>query len=111
MSVLWILAALVALWFVVHWSFVAIMSAKAVRARGDLSTYWTVMLAPLAIASVVLDVAFNLTFGTLMYREWPREWLFTTRCRRHAGGEGPRRKLAHWWAVQLNAFDPNHIRL
>lgn len=95
------------LWFGVHWAFVAIMHAKARRA--ELSIYWRVMLWPLATIGLVLDVAFNVTFGTLMFRELPRELLFTSRCKRHFHGRGRRQRLAAWWARQLNQFDPGHI--
>lgn len=100
----------VALWFAVHWAFVAVMHAKAMRERGDLRTYWLVMLLPLAAVGLVLDCAFNLTFGTLMFRELPRELLFTSRCKRHFRGDGRRKRLAGWWARQLNTFDPGHVQ-
>jgi hypothetical protein len=99
------LALLAGLWFGVHWAFVAIMNAKAARER--LSLYWKVMLYPLAAIGLVLDVAFNAVFGSLMFLELPRELLFTSRCQRHAH-KGSR--LALWWAKQLNAFDPGHIK-
>lgn len=98
----------VAVWFGVHWTYVAVMHAKAARPR--LTLYWKVMLFPLAVTGLLLDVAFNATFGSLMYREFPRELLFTARCKRHFHGEdGSRRRMAAWWARQLNQFDPGHI--
>lgn len=103
-----VIVGIVGLWFAVHWAYVAVMHAKAVAARSDLSLYWKVMLYPLAAVGIVLDVAFNVTFGTLMYRELPRELLFTARCQRHAKG-GSRQRLALWWARQLNQFGEGHI--
>jgi hypothetical protein len=97
------------IWLGVHWSFVAVMHANAVRKRGELSTYWLVMLLPLAVVGLLLDVAFNLTFGTVMYLELPRELLFTARCQRHFRGERWRQRLAAFWAKQLNAFDSGHV--
>jgi hypothetical protein len=97
--------SLLVVWFGVHWSFVAIMHAKSARDR--LSRYWKVMLWPLVVIGLVLDVAFNVVFGSLMFLELPRELLFTSRCQRHAH-KGSR--LALWWAKQLNAFDPGHIK-
>jgi hypothetical protein len=99
------IVAAVGLWFGVHWAFVAIMHAKAVRSQ--LTLYWKVMLWPLAAIGLALDVAFNVVFGSLMFLELPRELLFTSRCQRHAH-KGSR--LALWWAKQLNAFDPGHIK-
>lgn len=97
------------LWLAVHWAFVAVMHANAVRKHGSLTVYWVVMLLPLAIIGLALDVAFNLTFGTLMYFELPRELLFTTRCKRHFHGHGRRQRLAEFWARQLNQFEVGHI--
>lgn len=93
------------LWFGVHWAFVAIMAAK----RVELTRYWKVMLFPLAVAGLALDVLFNLTFGSVMYLELPREWLFTKRCQRHVGDPGSRGRMARFWAKQLNLFDPGHV--
>jgi hypothetical protein len=102
------LLAVVGLWFGVHWAFVAVMHAKAVRAQ--LSLYWKVMIYPLAAIGLVLDVAFNVVFGSLMFLELPRELLFTSRCKRHfRGSTGRRQRLAAWWGRQLNAFDPGHV--
>lgn len=104
-----ILLVAIAIWLGVHWAYVAVMHAKAVHERGELTIYWRVMLLPLAVVGLLLDVAFNLTFGTLMFRELPRELLFTARCQRHVRGVGRRRPLALWWARQLNQFDPGHV--
>jgi hypothetical protein len=95
-----------ALWFGVAWSFVAIMNAKRVLGISGLSLFWRVMLVPLGVIGLVLDFAFNVTFGTAMFVELPRELLFSARVQRHyLKGD----RLARWWAVQLNTFDPSHI--
>lgn len=99
----------VGLWLGVHWAFVAVMHARAVRKAGGLSRYWFVTLLPLTVGALVLDVLFNLTFGTLLYLELPRELLFTTRCKRHIEGEGRRYRMAAFWQRQLNQFDPGHV--
>jgi uncharacterized protein (DUF2062 family) len=93
------------LWLGVHYAFVAIMAAK----RLELTRYWKVMLFPLAVVGLVLDVLFNLTFGSVMYLELPRELLFTKRCQRHIKGSGSRQRMAAFWQRQLNLFDPGHV--
>ena len=103
------LAVIAGLWLGVHWAFVAVMHAKAVKERGSLTAYWSVILLPLALAGLILDAAFNLTFGTVLYRELPRELLFTARCKRHIAGEGSRQRMAAFWQRQLNQFDPGHV--
>lgn len=101
-------AALVALFFSVHWAFVAIMHAKSLGKR--ITLYWRLVLVPLAIIGVVADVAFNMIFGTVVYLELPREWLFTARCRRHFRGKrGWRKTISEFFAKQLNQFDPGHV--
>lgn len=98
-----------ALWFGVHWLYVVAMAAKQAVVADKLTTYLWVMLAPAALLGLVLDVAFNVIFGTIVFRELPREWLFTSRCRRHIQGAGSRQRMARWWAKQLNPFDQGHI--
>ena len=96
----------VVLFFAVHWSYVAIMAAKRVQ----MTAYWRVILYPLAAFGLALDVAFNLTFGTVMFVELPREWLFSHRVQRHVTSDGWRLSLALFFAKQLNVFD-DHIKL
>lgn len=101
----------VAVWFGVHWAYVAVVHAKAVSERDGLSLYWKVHLLPLAVIGLVLDALFNLTFGTVMFRERPHELLFSSRVQRHVrSGSGKRFGLAMFWARVLNAFDPDHIK-
>lgn len=103
------IATIAGLWFLLGWSFVAIMGAKQAEKSGTLTTFWKVNLLPLVFIGIVLDCAFNLTFATLLYRELPRELLFTARCKRHKNGKNVRRKrIADWWCANLNVFDPGH---
>ncbi len=104
------LLAVVGLWFGVHWAFIAVMHAKAVSERQGLSLYWKVHILPLALVGLALDAAFNLTFGTVMFRELPHELLFSSRVQRHVRSGGKRFGLATFWARTLNTFDPDHIK-
>lgn len=102
----------VAIWLGVIWAYIAVMHAKAVLERGQLSLFWKVHIVPLAVVGLLLDVAFNVTFGSIMFRELPREWLFSSRVQRHVkAGVSKRFGLAMFWTRQLNAFDADHIRL
>jgi hypothetical protein len=73
--------------------------------------YWTlyVMLIP----GVVLDFLFNITYGTLHYKQLPKDWLFsgtTARILREPMNQGTTRyKRARRWQQILNAIDPGHI--
>jgi len=91
--------------------FAAAMHAKAIVERGDSIPF--VLLLPLyvgAFVGLVLDVLFNWTAGSIVYRELPRELTFTSRCKRHKLAPwGTRdREKAEWWCKQLNKFDPGH---
>lgn len=100
----------VVIWFGVHWCYVTVTHAKAVFERQGLSLYWKVHLLPLAAVGLVLDLAFNVVFGTIMFRELPRELLFSSRVQRHVRNGGKRFGLASFWARALNTFDPDHIK-
>jgi hypothetical protein len=102
--------AIFCLWFGVHWAYVLVVHAKAVNERQGLSLYWKVHILPVAFVGLVLDAAFNLTFGTVMFRELPHELLFSSRVQRHVRSGGKRSRLARFWARQLNTFDPDHIK-
>ena len=78
--------------------------------------YWTlyVMLIP----GVVLDFLFNITYGTLHYKQIPKDWLFsgtTARILREDsqiarwGNPTTRYKRALRWKRILNTIDPGHI--
>ena len=45
-----------------------------------------------AVERVKPDVIFNATWGTVIFRELPREWLFTDRLKRHWRGKDDARK-------------------
>jgi hypothetical protein len=94
------------IWFGALWSYVAIMAAVA--KRDELTLFWKVNLAPLAVLGYLLDVSFNLTFGTLIYAELPHELLFTDRSKRHKAGDGRRKRIAEWFCRNLNVIDPEH---
>jgi hypothetical protein len=94
----------VKLWFFLNWAYIALMHVRKVRPQ--LTLYWKVMLYTLLVPAYVADVLVNLTFGTIMFREIPREFLFSSRVQRHYDAGNP---LAVWWAKQLNVFD-NHIK-
>jgi hypothetical protein len=103
------LKMLALIWLGALWLYVLIMGARAAQQRGRLTLFWQLHLYPLAIAGLLLDVAFNLTFG-LMFLELPHELLFSSRVERHyRGSRGWRLRLAEFWARNLNVFDQKHI--
>ena len=80
--------------------------------------YWS--LYTMLVPGVILDFLFNVTYGTLHYKQIPRDWLFsgtTARILRETVEEGgstapytsKRRQRALRWQKILNAIDPGHI--
>ena len=92
------------------WLFTGGIHAKGVWERGELNTFLKWVYAPLVVVVLLLDVTFNLIFGTLFFREIPREWLFTNRVKRHIKeSRGRELSTAMYWAGILNAIDPRHV--
>lgn len=62
---------------------------------------------PWLYAGLVVDVLFNLTWGTLMFLELPRELLYTSRVSRHYAKRSWRGALARWVCRELlDPLDP-----
>lgn len=84
-----------------------VMHLKAARDAGRLTPAAKVLGYPWLVAGVLIDAAFNLVTGTLLFLELPRELLFTSRVSRlndHAGWRG---NLARWFCRELlDPFDP-----
>lgn len=100
----------IAIWLGVHWAYPAVMAAKAAIERGSLTLYWKVNLLPLALIGVLLDFAFNYTFGW-MFLKVPRPILFSSTVQHwYRNGDGWRLRLARFYGRNLNVFDDSHIR-
>lgn len=63
------------------------------------------------VPGLALDAMFNVTYGTIAFREPPQEFLFTKRVKRHVKDPGVSRRkaLAKKWKGILNAIDPGHV--
>lgn len=63
---------------------------------------------PILLVGLVSDVLFNFTIGTTSFLEWPEEFLFTTRCKRHLHSTTWRGRVARWFCHNfLDPFDPD----
>jgi len=104
----------VAVWAVVvfwaTWAFyVSVMGLKATRdrhrARGrEVPWAFRALAYPTLGLFVIVDVLFNAVYGTVMFLELPKEWLFTARVSRWNDTEGWRGALARWLCENL--LDP-----
>lgn len=58
---------------------------------------------------LVVDAAYNIVFGTLIFTQWPRQFLFTTRLKYNLTQSGWRKKLAKVFCKYLlEPFDEGH---
>jgi hypothetical protein len=59
---------------------------------------------------ITADVIFNWTWGTVICRELPREFLFTDRLKRHWRGDDERmkRRIERWVKLVI-MIDPGHV--
>lgn len=62
------------------------------------------LLLLIGVPFAIMDILYNIVVGSLLFMEWPREWLFTTRLKRHIGDWRVER-----FARVLNKVDPGHV--
>ena len=93
--------------FMAIWLFTGGIHAKQMLEKGLMDGFLKWAYAPLVACVILLDVVFNVIWGTLIFREWPQEWLFTDRVKRHMLYRD--NATAHRWAVRLNYVDPGHV--
>lgn len=107
----WVLVVIALSTFVVETAFMQVASAKRVLAAGvrmplDIRIVSYCWLA----VGIPADFVFNVTRGTWMFRELPRELMFSSRVERHFlhSADWRGQKAAVWVRV-LNAVDPGHV--
>ncbi|MCK4759963.1 MAG: hypothetical protein KAT69_07920 [Candidatus Aminicenantes bacterium] len=103
------IAALIYLFYPIFWGtwlfYLAFMEIKSNKEqyKKALGIAWYGGYPIFAIA-LLMDILFNFTFGSVFYREFPKEFLFTARCSRHLKGTGIQLARAHF--VCVNLLDP-----
>ncbi len=87
--------------------FLAVMSLYRAHLNKTISKLALVLGYPILIVGASLDCLMNLTIFSLVFLEFPHEWLVTKRMQRHIkDGEGWRFKLSTFICQSLlNAFD------
>lgn len=95
--------------------YLAVMHLEAARDAGKLPD------ATLPYAKAVLyfglfwDFSYNIIFATIIFLDFPREWVVTSRLERYKYGSGTaawRLKLTNWFAsVLLDPFDPSGLHV
>lgn len=96
----YLIAAPALLWLYWQYAFVYWCMGRARYIAVILAPVWV----PLGLAFVVQNITFNLTFGSFIFWERPRQWYFSDRIR--ATDEQRKRR----YRVLLNAWDEGHIK-
>lgn len=99
-AIAWSLAALYVMWIL----YVALQALDRARRAGLLSRTARVLSVPMLLIAGPLDVLINVTLGTLMFGQIPRELTLSQRLERHVAHTGWRGALARWIARSL--LDP-----
>lgn len=103
----WAVGTLAALFIL----YVIVMRLARKRDRGELKRTDKVVGAIVVPAGIFLDAAWNLTFATLVFWDFPQEWLLTARLKRYRRDEplSWRGKIAAFVCGKwLNPHDPGH---
>lgn len=109
-----IVAAMIASPVILFGFYLAYVTLRVARDNGKLAQTPLVVRAvcwAILITGFVLDMLFNVTIGTVMFRELPeiRRLTFTARCSKHLKSEGFRGDMARFvcdgW---LNPFQAGH---
>ena len=93
--------------FMAIWLFTGGIHAKQMLKKGLMDSFLLWAYSPLVMAVLLLDVIFNVFYGSLIFREAPREWLFTQRVQRHMHDKD--NHVARLWERRLNYIDPGHV--
>ncbi len=85
--------------------YLAVMAMK--RQQNKLTIPTKVFAYPVIAIGLAVDMLYNITAGSILFFEFPQEWLFTTRCDRHLPNKGIRGNIARWFCKNfLDPFDP-----
>ena len=83
------------------------------RLKDEDHDFGWVMKGPIYFAlllGVLADTTFNAIWGSVIFREFPKEFLFTTRLKRHwYGRDEKQKKRAEPWVRRVNTIDPGHV--
>lgn len=97
-------------WFL----FINVMSAKNHKEKIPKIVYYGI-LYPMFYTGVALDFVFNVVYGTVIFQELPKDWLFTGRLRRVLIVEKEdswKYKTAMFFCKRmLEPWDPDHCGL
>ena len=97
------------IWFGASVTWVMYLAIMALKRQRDRLTWVAKTFAyPVLYTGLITDAIYNVIIGTVIFIQWPKEWLFTDRLERNlASSRGWRWKWARWFCVNLlDPFDP-----
>jgi len=106
--------------YLVGWFF-AYTHARVLKERDTVFSKWWVVYPLYVFLSVgaLCDIAFNWIYGTLTFREFPKEFFFTSRIkrwsryaetrRRYTSSTARKYETALKWKERINKIEPGHI--
>ncbi len=87
-------------------SYIAVMNLKRVYDKGLLTPFMMRVNYPVIVVGIVLDILANWLIFTVLFLEWPCEYMVTHRLKRHKyTGKGFRHKFALWWEKHIDPFE------
>ena len=100
---------IVTIWII--WGFyLMMMPLKRNWKEGKLNTISKIFGYPWLAIFLIMDFTFNITWGTILFLDIPKEFLFTQRLNRYLDQSDRywRNKLANWMCINfLDSFDPD----
>lgn len=111
--IIWVLGIMVLSWLVLGGTIFAYPTAR--RLRAEKAVFGWIVKVPIYLFiffGALSDVVFNATWGSIIFRELPHEWLFTDRLKRHwRGSDSKQKDRAAPWVRRVNLIDPGHVKL
>lgn len=89
-------------------AFTALASARMLMRLKELPLDWEIALIVLFILGTIGDCFFNIFRGTFIFKELPKELLFTDRIQRHVDDGDWSTKTIKWVKI-LNTGEAGHI--
>ena len=110
-AILWFLVLALVSWLLLGGLFFAYPTVYRLKDKRD--QFGWIVKVPIYLwlaVGLAADVVFNATWGTVIFRELPRETIFTKRLKRHWHGDDEKQKQrAEPWVKRVNAIDPGHV--
>ena len=106
-----LIALILGPWLVLGMLFLAYPTVRRLKDRRD-EFGWIIKIPAYTalVLGLLANVAFNVLWGSVIFREPPKEWLFSDRLKRHyRGADTEQSKRAEPWVRRVNAIDPGHV--